>query len=139
MERGTCRQELWPDQAEEPRVNERQMAEDASQYKLQARPHPIALEDVKKVLSAGSPVHVGMNTGPMFADVGRDGVISASEAPSGRHGRHAMLMVGYKENYYIVKNSWGEQWGDKGYCYLPKNVVAEGEPEFIAVLRPKPA
>ncbi|MBI3209651.1 MAG: C1 family peptidase [Candidatus Solibacter usitatus] len=134
---GTCRQELWPDDAETPKAGERTLAADAEQFRLEAKPHPIALDDVKTVLSAGSPVHVGMNTGPGFAAVGRDGVISAAEPPSGQHGRHAMLIVGYQGNYYTVKNSWGSQWGDQGYCYIPKNVLAAAEPDLVAVLRPK--
>jgi len=50
--------------------------------------------------------------------------------------RAALLrsMVGYTGNYYIVKNSWGEDWGDKGYCYYPKNVIAQSDPELVAVL-----
>lgn len=30
---------------------------------------------------------------------------------------HAVLVVGYNMtgNYYIVKNSWSEEWGEKGY------------------------
>jgi hypothetical protein len=107
---------------------------DAAQRKLPAAPHPVALEDVRKVLSAGCPVHVGMNTGAGFADVGRDGMVSAAEAPSGQHGRHAMLVVGYTGNFYIVKNSWGTDWGDQGYCYIPKKVMAESDPDLVAVL-----
>jgi len=95
---------------------------------------PIAIDDVKKVLSAGSVVHVSMNTGEVFSDVGRDGVFNAAEAPWGRHGRHAMLIVGYTGNFFILKNSWGTDWGDQGYCYVPKNVLAASDPEFIAVL-----
>ena len=91
-------------------------------------------DDVKKVLSAGCPVHLAMNTGTSFSDVGRDGVFNAAEPASGRHGRHAMLLVGYTGNYYIVKNSWGADWGDQGYCYVPKNVLADAEAEFVAVL-----
>ncbi len=79
-------------------------------------------------------MHVSINTGSAFSDVGRDGVFDAAEAPSGRHGRHAMLIVGYTGNFFIVKNSWGENWGDKGYCYIPKNVLAESDPDLIAVL-----
>jgi uncharacterized tellurite resistance protein B-like protein len=32
-----------------------------------------------------------------------------------------MLCVGYSDvdKVFIVRNSWGEQWGDKGYCYVP--------------------
>lgn len=34
-------------------------------------------------------------------------------------GNHAVACVGYNEKYLIVKNSFGEAWGDKGYFYIP--------------------
>jgi hypothetical protein len=134
VESGTCRQELWPDSNEVPTTSERMLIADAEKHHLDATPHPIALDDVQKVLSAGCPVHVAINTGPAFSQVGRDGVFNAAEPASGRNGRHAMLIVGYTGNFYIIKNSWGEVWGDKGYCHVPKNVLAESEPDLIAVL-----
>ena len=42
---------------------EEQLQADAERYRLQATPWPIAVDDVRKVLSAGCPVHVSMNTG----------------------------------------------------------------------------
>jgi C1A family cysteine protease len=45
-----------------------------------------------------------------------------------------MLMVGYTGNFYIIKNSWGTDWGDNGYCYVPKKVLEASDPELIAVL-----
>ena len=134
VEHGTCRQELWPDASEVPVTSERVLVSDAQKHVLEATPHPIALDDIRKVLSAGCPVHVAMNTGEAFSDVGRDGQFNAAERPSGRHGRHAMLIVGYTGNFYTIKNSWGMEWGDKGYCYVPKNVLEQSDPEFVAVL-----
>ena len=32
-------------------------------------------------------------------------------------GGHAMTIVGYVEDSFIIRNSWGAQWGDDGYCY----------------------
>jgi hypothetical protein len=137
-EHGTCRQELWPDNQPAPAQREDKLVADAERYRLDGVPLPIASEDVRKVLSAGCPVHVSMNTGAAFSGVGRDGVFNAAEGPSGRHGRHAMLIVGYVGNFFTLKNSWGTDWGDQGYCYVPANVLAASDPEFVAVLLKKP-
>lgn len=36
-------------------------------------------------------------------------------------GSHQMAIVGYNDidQYLIIRNSWGDAWGDKGYCYMP--------------------
>jgi C1A family cysteine protease len=36
-------------------------------------------------------------------------------------GGHAMCCVGYdmEKQMFIVRNSWGTEWGDNGYCYFP--------------------
>lgn len=33
-------------------------------------------------------------------------------------GNHGVLVVGYTPDYWIVKNSWGTKWGEKGYFKL---------------------
>ena len=138
VKQGTCRQELWPDDRPEPVVGENQLQTDAGTHRLAGQPLPIAFEDVRKVLSAGMPVHVSMNTGPAFADIGRDGIVNSAEPPSGQHGRHAMLCVGYTGNFFIIKNSWGSDWGENGYCYVPRKVLMESDPEFVAVILNRP-
>ncbi len=32
---------------------------------------------------------------------------------------HAVAIVGYNENGFIVQNSWGQDWGEKGFAHLP--------------------
>ena len=32
-------------------------------------------------------------------------------------GGHAMTVVGYTKDSFIIRNSWGKYWGEKGYCY----------------------
>jgi len=34
-------------------------------------------------------------------------------------GGHAMCIVGYDKSGFIIRNSWGPTWGDKGYTKFP--------------------
>ena len=33
---------------------------------------------------------------------------------------HAVLLVGYTSTYWLIKNSWGTWWGDKGFIKLAR-------------------
>jgi len=44
------------------------------------------------------------------------GVFSASSC--GTRVDHAVVAVGYTPDYWIVKNSWGSSWGNKGFIYI---------------------
>lgn len=38
-------------------------------------------------------------------------------------GYHAVVLVGYDEFGVYIQNSWGKNWGAKGFCVLPWNDV----------------
>merc|ERR1711918_21674 len=40
---------------------------------------------------------------------------------SGSFGGHAMTVVGFddEKNHFIIRDSWGKNWQDNGYCYYP--------------------
>ncbi|XP_065222098.1 uncharacterized protein LOC135846757 [Planococcus citri] len=50
---------------------------------------------------------------------------------------HAIVIVGYsydkksKLDYWLVKNSWGPEWGDKGYFRIARNVNMCGIENFM--------
>jgi hypothetical protein len=44
------------------------------------------------------------------------GVLNAYQ-PSTARGGHAVTFVGYTQDYFIVRNSWGTGWGDGGFAY----------------------
>jgi hypothetical protein len=37
---------------------------------------------------------------------------------------HAIAIVGYTKNHFIIRNSWGTDWGDNGYAYASNDYVA---------------
>ncbi len=41
---------------------------------------------------------------------------------------HAVTCVGYNDykQTFIVRNSWGKEWGDKGYFYMPYAYLLDG-------------
>uniref|UniRef100_A0A0D9XGV0 Peptidase C1A papain C-terminal domain-containing protein n=1 Tax=Leersia perrieri TaxID=77586 RepID=A0A0D9XGV0_9ORYZ len=64
---------------------------------------------------------------PVSVLVKADGVYSG---PCGASLNHAVMVVGYsvtRDNikYWIVKNSWGTGWGERGYIRMKRDVTAK--------------
>ncbi|KAF0706305.1 hypothetical protein AaE_014183 [Aphanomyces astaci] len=53
----------------------------------------------------------------------KSGIVS--QCP-GAQSDHAVIAVGYNDEYFKIKNSWGTEWGDKGYIYLKRGMTDKG-------------
>jgi C1A family cysteine protease len=44
-------------------------------------------------------------------------------------GGHAVMAVGYddEKKHFIIQNSWGTEWGDKGFFYMPYDYAANSD------------
>jgi len=88
---------------------------------LRISPH--TLYEVKHCLSDGYPVAFGFTIyeSMMTDEVARTGLVPIPNVNEAPIGGHAVLAVGYDDSKesLIVRNSWGIQWGIKGYFYLP--------------------
>ena len=84
----------------------------------------VQLDEFKKVLAEGKPIIFGMALFDSFDRQRKKGFVpmpSKNETARAEHSGHAMLCVGYSDvdEVFIVRNSWGNDWGDNGYCYIP--------------------
>ncbi len=84
------------------------------------------LEAWKSALAEGYPIFFGAL---VFSSISnpRHGVVPMPRRGDQELGGHAMLCVGYSEpdRVFIVRNSWGEQYGDRGYCYIPYDYLMD--------------
>jgi len=84
---------------------------------------PQTLEAMKGCLNEGFPFCFGfiVMSSFQFPDVALTGWMHMPGPYDFVMGGHAVLAVGYddKKEVFIVRNSWGKLWGDKGYFYMP--------------------
>lgn len=74
---------------------------------------------------AQQPVSIAIEADKLGFQLYRKGIYSGD---CGQKLDHGVLVVGYGEDYWIVKNSWGPTWGDRGYIKIAKgNGVSGGE------------
>lgn len=53
--------------------------------------------------------------------------------PQTKRGGHAVAIVGYTPDGFIVRNSWGTRWGDKGFAYASLAYAQEAFTEAYGV------
>lgn len=76
---------------------------------------------IKSAISEGFPVVFGMPVTRQWllmrgGDTSYRGVTEKDPAV----GAHAMTIIGYSQDYFVIENSWGREWGDSGlgYCHV---------------------
>ena len=88
----------------------------ASNYKINSYARIYSETDIKKCLLQNTPVPISI---PVYNDLdyNRDYII---KKPSGNlQGYHMIIISGYNQFGYIIQNSWGKFWGNKGKAILP--------------------
>lgn len=88
-----------------------------------------SLGQFKQALISGFPIVIGFSVYSGFesAEVAKSGIVELPAANEQALGGHAVLVVGFDDasSRFIVRNSWGDGWGQKGYFTIPYNYILD--------------
>jgi C1A family cysteine protease len=124
VKQGTCSETLWPYviskfTAKPPAACYR----DAQKHQVTSYQRLDTLDDMRACLATGFPFVFGFTVYDSFesAGVAKTGVLNMPKAGEKVLGGHAVVAVGYDDKLkrMIVRNSWGTDWGKKGYFTMP--------------------
>lgn len=85
---------------------------------------------VKSAIAQGYPVVIGFDVYDSFETqaVANTGLMPYPNVNTEQLlGGHAVALVGYNDSTqrFIARNSWGTSWGDRGYFYMPYQVIQD--------------
>jgi C1A family cysteine protease len=88
-----------------------------------------SLTQMKGCLASGYPFVFGFTVYDSFESekVAKSGTVPMPASGESVLGGHAVMAVGYDESHhrFIVRNSWGDDWGQHGYFTMPYAYLTE--------------
>jgi C1A family cysteine protease len=127
---GICHESMWPYTISQFNVKPNPECYQDGLLHKSIRYHKVRQhsQQIRAALNQGYPIIFGISIYESFESetVTETGHITMPKEDEKLLGGHAILLVGYDDTskYWIFRNSWGNQWGDEGYGYLPFKYLA---------------
>jgi len=88
-----------------------------------------SINTMKQCLAEGYPFVCGISIYESFLseETEKTGVIPMPGRDERVEGGHAITIVGYDAKSFILRNSWGEEWGQKGYATIPHEYLVNDD------------
>lgn len=121
---GDCLESLWPYIIKKFKTKPSLKAyQNAQDYQIINYYRLYTIDEMKHTISSGFPFVFGFAVYESFEskEVKKTGIMPIPKLDERMVGGHAVCAVGYDDakKYFIIRNSWGEKWGDQGYFYMP--------------------
>jgi C1A family cysteine protease len=126
---GDCLEAIWPYQINKFTIKPLKAAYvNAKEYQIVSYYRIHTMDEMKHTISKGYPFVFGFAVYESFEEdiVAETGIMPMPEMEERMIGGHAVMGVGYddKKKTFMVRNSWGRKWGDKGYFYMPYKYIS---------------
>ncbi|MFC8151949.1 C1 family peptidase [Bacillus paralicheniformis] len=122
---GGCEEKYWKYEECNPGNPQPRAEENAEQHKINVYAKLDTLDSIKKSLLVNGPCVAGVF---VYSNWGQNWSTGEIPMPGESEflGGHAICIVGYDDDkkYLKFKNSWGPEWGDNGYGYLPYDYMS---------------
>lgn len=84
--------------------------------------------NIKSALSLGYPIVFGFSVYESFDQLDKYFTVPIPKPQEKVIATHCALICGFDNKYrkFLVRNSWGDEWGDGGYCWIPYKYISEG-------------
>lgn len=75
-------------------------------------------------IASNGPILVALNVDATWDDASQTNGLLDEFQPNTTRGGHCVCLVGYrKDGRFMVRNSWGTTWGDKGFAYASEAYI----------------
>jgi C1A family cysteine protease len=122
---GVCREDLCPYDIDKFQIKPSVKAYKNAQTHRAINYYRLSqdLPTLKTALANGRPFVFGFSVYEAFEgnEIFKTGVLNMPTAKEEMLGGHAVVCCGYndEEQRFLIRNSWGDDWGQKGYFTMP--------------------
>ena len=126
---GVCSEDCWPYKVEKFTKKPTVKSYTAAKKSKVASYASVDQKNLKDTIANGFPIVFGFEVYESFESeaVAKTGLVPMPTQADKVLGGHCVVIVGYDEarEVYICRNSWGNDWGDKGRFYMPVKYVED--------------